>query len=121
MSTTEKSEKLLQTIREDLLVIGVNLKEFSRQVIEQGISGYPVYIAYRKECGLGKPFARRDVSDLRWNYNASVLEEFVTRGIIAQDKVTDFMTAYSDPLEKICILLLVEEGANIIFLPFEGM
>ena len=121
MSISEKSEKLLQSIREDLRVIGINMKEFSRQVIEEGISGYPVYIAYRNTCTLGKPFAIRDVTDLRWNYNASVLEEFVTRGIVAENKVQDFMNAYSDPLEKICILLLVDEGANIIFLPFEGL
>lgn len=121
MALTEKSEKLLQTIREDLKIIGVNMKEFSRQVIEQGISDYPIYIAYRNQCGLGKPFARNDVSGLRWNYNASVLEEFISRNIIAEDKVDDFRSAYSDALEKVCIFLLTDEGGNIIFLPFEGL
>ncbi len=119
MKANSQSEELLASLREDFKEISQNMKEFSLMVISEGISSFPTYVAYDLECGIGKPFARKEFSDLNWNYNASVLEEFVTKGIISEEKVADFMNAYSDPQEKACILLLLDKGANLVFIPFD--
>jgi hypothetical protein len=45
------------------------------------------------------------------------LEEFVTKQLIAEEKVEDFQTLFRYHQNDLCLFVLSELGANFIFLP----
>lgn len=109
---------ILKTLKDDFKKIGEMVRAFSLQVIEQGISEYPVYIAHVNEVTVGKPFLSKDQYGLNWNYNATILEDFVNRKIVMRDNVEEFMNTYGDPSERACILIILPEEAGFLFVPF---
>lgn len=109
---------ILKSLQDDFEIIGTFVRDFSLQVIEQGISEYPVYIAFKGESSVGKPFFRKEQHRLHWNYNASILEDFVEKKIVLRDHVEEFMNTYGDPEERACVLILLEEEAGFLFVPF---
>lgn len=119
MSDSPKMSPILRSLNEDLQVIGPFLKEFSKHVILDGISEYPVYIASFEPSNLGKPFFDRLQHKLNWYYNASILEEFVNKKVVTREKVDEFMSTFGDPEERACILILLEDEASFLFIPYQ--
>ena len=114
----EKLSPVLKTLKEDIHIIGSYMKEFSNHVIEQEISEYPVYVAFLDGTKLGKPFFTREGHKLHWNYNVTILEEFVSKKVVERDKVDEFMNSFGDPLERACILVLMEEEGGFVFVDY---
>jgi len=56
-------------------------------------------------------------SDQDWLINASTLEEFVTKQIILNEKVSDFKKIYKSPDQHLCLFLIEKSGATFVFLP----
>jgi hypothetical protein len=81
----------LEAIRSDILIIGPTMRAFSRHVIGEEISQFPVYVAYQDAVSIGKPFLTKENDHLNWHYNVSILEEFVKRGVVEKDKLEDFI------------------------------
>ena len=52
-----------------------------------------------------------------WSVNASTLEEFVTKNLVFEEKVKDFMSTYKNPETHLCLFVLSELGAQFIFIP----
>lgn len=109
---------LLQTLENDIHIIGTYMREFSRHVIGQEISEYPIYIAHQEGVALGKPFMTKDQHKLNWNFNVSVLEEFVTKKVVEREKVEEFMSTFGDPEERACIFVVVEDEASFVFVDY---
>lgn len=118
MEDIQPLSPILATLKQDFEVIGSFVRDFSRQVITQEISEYPVYVAFAGESSVGKPFFRKDQHQLNWNYNATLLEDFVEKKIVLRDNVEEFMNTYGDPEERACVLILVEGEAGFLFVPF---
>jgi len=110
----------LQLLHDDFQVIGSFVREFSGHVIADEISEYPVYVAFQDHSPFGKPFLNSQEHKLNWNYNASVLEEFVRSGLIPKERVEDFTSTFADPLEKACVFLIAEAEASFVFVPVGG-
>lgn len=115
----EQQNFLLQSIYNDVRLIGEMMKEFSRHVISNDVSKYPVYAASKSEMSLGKPFLTMPRHGLNWNYNASVLEEFVKKEIVKMDKLEEFREAFGDPEERACIFVIAPDEMGFIFVPYE--
>ena len=118
MSEGQPNTPLLQMLENDVRIIGSYMREFSSYVIGEGISQYPVYVAHLEGIALGKAFMTREQHKLNWSYNISFLEELTAKKIISADKASDFKSTYGAPAERACILVVVEEEANFIFVDY---
>lgn len=115
----EANEVVFDSIRNDLAVVGLTLKELAGRVIDEEISSYPLFIASQEFIDLGKPIFDRDVVQVNWFYNVSFLEDFLKKGLIKPEKVSSFKRTWGDPTEKACVFVITEEGGQFIFVPFD--
>jgi hypothetical protein len=109
----------LEAIRSDIRIIGSTMRAFSRHVIEEEISEYPVYVAYQDAVSIGKPFLSKENDHLNWHYNVSILEEFVKRGVVEKEKLDDFLETFGDPEERACIFVILPEQGGFVFVPYD--
>lgn len=109
---------LLGTLEKSLERYQEPLKKALQTVKDEGVSNYPVLIAYRYEAALGIPlFDRKDYGG-DWSFNVSTLEELVTKKLVNPQKVDDFRSLYKEHNKHYCIFLLKEEDAKIVFQPY---
>jgi hypothetical protein len=119
MRSESSSNLALEAIRNDLRIIGPTMRAFSIHVINEEISQFPVYVAYQDGVSIGKPFLSKEKDHLNWNYNVSILEEFVKRGVVEQDKLEQFIETFGDPEERACIFVVLPEEGGFVFVPYE--
>lgn len=117
MTDTEK-DLILESIRNDVALVGPALKTISAKVVEEGISEYPLFIASQEYVDIGKPVFDRDSVQLNWFFNASILEDFTQKRLISPDKAANFTRTFGDPHEKACIFVIKGESAFFVFVPY---
>jgi hypothetical protein len=84
---------------------------------DQDVSKYPIMIVHQNELTMGLPLIEKEKHFGNWNVNASTLEEFVSKNIVFNEKIEEFILNFKDPDSQICVFVLSELGANFIFLP----
>lgn len=110
-----KAEKFI--ILEDQLKRYVKaMGDASDIIMDQEISKYPIFVAHQQEVAIGIPLVEKEKQGGLWNIHASTLEEFVTKSIIFNEKVEEFLKTYKDPKDAICVFVLSELGAKFAFL-----
>lgn len=119
LRSESRENSALDAIRNDLRIIGTVLRTFSIHVISEEISQYPVYVAFQDAVSIGKPFLTKEKDHLNWNYNVSILEEFVKRGVVSQEKLEDFIETFGDPEERACIFVVLPEEGGFVFVPYD--
>lgn len=119
MRSESTQNPALEAIRSDMRIIGPTMRAFSIHVINEEISEFPVYIAYQEAVSLGKPFLTKEKDHLNWHYNVSILEEFVKRGVVKEDKLEDFLETFGDPEERACIFVVLPAEGGFVFVPYE--
>jgi hypothetical protein len=119
MSIEHKENSALNAIRNDMRIIGSTMRAFSMHVISEEISQFPVYIAYQDVVSLGKPFLSKEKDHLNWHYNVSILEEFVKRGVVMEEKLEDFLETFGDPEERACIFVVLPAEGGFVFVPYD--
>ena len=92
------------------------LKGASTAIIDQEVSEFPIFVFHKNELPIGIPLTTPEQYG-EWYVNASTLEEFVTKQLIAEEKVADFRKTYKDPTTHFCLFLVEEESAEFIFIP----
>lgn len=112
--------EIYKSLHDDLDVCRDYIKQISMGIIKGGVSKYPVFVAMRGEMDLdiGLPLVNRNDFDISWNFNISHLEDFVNRQIIKREKVTDFVKAYKNPEEFMCIFVAEENTMSFVFMPY---
>lgn len=118
MTDTEK-DLILESIRNDVALVGAALQTISQKVMEEGISDYPLFIASQEYVDIGKPVFDRDSVQLNWFFNASILEDFTQKRLISPDKAASFTRTFGNPLEKACIFVVKPEDAFFVFVPYD--
>ena len=111
-------ETTLESLKNDIDIVGEQLKEVALAVMNEGISDYPVFIASHQWMDIGKPVFDRDEFQTNWFFFASIIEDFVKRKIVLQEHLKAFKSTYGDPAEKACIFLIDKEEARFIFVPY---
>ena len=84
---------------------------------DQDVSGYPIFVVHRDAVDIGINIVDRGKAGSKWSVNASTLEEFATKQIVAVDKIEDFKLLYKSHEGDLCLFLVNDSGANFIFLP----
>jgi hypothetical protein len=112
MSETEKFLILENQLKPYLKILG----QAADVVKDQNVSNYPIFVVHQQEIEIGLALIEAG-KKLNWSVNASTLEEFVTKDIISNNKVEDFIKNYKSIETHLCIFVLSELGAQFIFLP----
>jgi hypothetical protein len=114
----ELNGKYLGTISHDFVKVADPIKEASYQVRKRGISEYPIFPICKEDQPIGQLIIERHAPGLEWNYYASLLDEFVQRGLIDEDKVEAFKLTYKNPDEFCCLFVVDKEFTNFVYIPY---
>ena len=114
-------EEIFNTLHDDLDVCRDSIRQIALGMIKGSVSKYPVFIATRGEndIDMGLPVVSRSDFDITWNFNASHLEEFVSKGLVNKDKVADFIKTYRDPEKFMCVFVAEEGAMSFVFMPYD--
>lgn len=114
----EKKQSPLLSLEKDLEFYAESIKEVAVEIMVEGISATPIFIAHQHEVKLGEVILNREELNTNWTIQASTLEEFVEKGIIKPEKKEHFLKNYKKPEDFMCVFVIVPEGANFIFYPY---
>jgi hypothetical protein len=114
----ELSGKYLGTISSDFVKVAESIKEASYQVRVRKISDFPIFPISKVDIPIGKLLISKSETPLAWNYYITFLDEFVQRGLVAEDKVEEFKQAYKNPDEFCCLFVIDLEFTNFLFIPY---
>ena len=119
-SEEEKKKKAspLESLEIDLKFLNDSIKEIAVEIMVEGLSKYPIFIAHQHEVALGELIFDRHELNLDWTIQASTMEEFIERGVINKDLKQRFIDTYKNPNKFMCVFVIVPEGANFVFFPY---
>lgn len=115
----KEKESPLKSLELDLKFYNESIKEVAIEIMLEGISEYPIFVAHQHEVKLGEPILDRNELNTGWSIHASTVEEFVEKGLIQADKKDRFIEKYKDPYGFMCVFVIVPEGANFVFFPYQ--
>jgi hypothetical protein len=116
---TPKKQSPLLSLEKDLEFYAESIKEVAKDIMVEGISTSPIFIAHQHEVKIGEIILNREELNTNWTIQASTLEEFVERGIIMPDRKELFLKNYKKPEDYMCVFVVVPEGANFIYYPYK--
>lgn len=108
---------LYKRLEKELVGYKKILSQAAEVIQDQDVSRFPIFVIHQNIVDIGINIVDKDVVKGNWSVNASTLEEFVTKQLIAEVKVEDFQTLYRSHHDDLCLFALSELGANFIFLP----
>ena len=114
-----KRESPLKSLQVDLDFYSDSIKEVAVEIMAEGLSAHPVFIAHQHEVALGELILDKDELGTNWSVHASTLEEFVDRGVIKEERKAHFIKRYKRPEDFMCLFVIVPEGANFVFYPYK--
>ncbi|SFC46186.1 hypothetical protein SAMN05421747_111135 [Parapedobacter composti] len=112
-------ESPLKSLQADLDFYSESIKEIAVEIMAEGLSAYPIFIAHQHAVNIGELILDKDELGTAWTIHASTLEEFVERGIIKEDRKAHFVKQYKKPEDFMCVFVIVPEGANFVFYPYK--
>ena len=113
-----KKESPLKSLESDLKFYNESIKEVAIEIMAEGISACPIFVAHQHEVKLGEPILDRNELNTDWSIHASTMEEFIEKGLIQADKKDRFLKQYKDAYHFMCVFVIVPEGANFVFFPY---
>jgi hypothetical protein len=108
----------LLSLERDLKVYNDAIREVAVEIIVEGLSKYPIFIAHQHDLKLGEVILDRHELNSDWTIHASTLEEFVERGVIKPELKERFIASYKSPKNHMCVFVVVPEGANFVYYPY---
>jgi hypothetical protein len=117
-NSPEIDKALMGKVSSDFVKVSDHLKEASYQIRKREFSECPIFVVSTQKVEIGAPlFQQGDLSSIYF-YNASFLEEFVTRTMIGEESIELFKENYRNADEYCCLFVIDRGFAGFIFLPF---
>ena len=113
-----KKESPLVSLEADLKHFNESIREVAIEIMVEGLSRYPIFIAHQHELALGELILDRHDLHTEWSIHASTLEEFVEKGVIKEVLKERFISSYKNPNDFMCVFVVVPEGANFVYYPY---
>ncbi len=113
-----KKQSPLLSLETDLRFFNESIKEVAIEIMVEGLSSYPIFIAHQHDITLGEVILDRHDINSEWSIHASTLEEFIERGVIKKELKQRFIDTYKNPHDFMCVFVVVPEGANFVFFPY---
>lgn len=117
-NNNDKKQSPLLSLETDLRFFNESIKEVAIEIMVEGLSSYPIFIAHQHEIALGEVILDRHDINSEWSIHASTLEEFIERGVIKKELKQRFIDTYKNPHDYMCVFVVVPEGANFVFFPY---
>ena len=114
-----KKESPLVSLENDLKLYSDSIHEVAIEIMVEGLSLYPIFVAHQHEVKLGEMILDRHDLNTEWTIQASTLEEFIERGIIKKELKERFIKTYKTPQDYMCMFVIVPEGANFVYYPYQ--
>lgn len=117
----EESQKSspLKSLKIDLDYYSDSIKEISLEIMAEGLSAYPIFIAHQHVVNVGELILDHVELKTNWSINASTFEEFVESNIIKEDRKDAFIKKFKRAQDFMCLFVVVPEGANFVFYPYQ--
>lgn len=115
----QQKKSPLLSLEKDLGLYAESVKEIALEIMVEGISANPIFIAHQHTVSIGEVILDRNELNTEWTIQASTFEEFVEKGIISPDKKALFLKSYKKPEDFMCVFVIVPEGANFIYYPYK--
>lgn len=109
----------LKSLKVDLDYYSDSIKEISLEIMAEGLSAYPIFIAHQHVVNVGELILDHVELETSWSINASTFEEFVESNIIKEDRKDAFIKKFKRAQEFMCLFVVVPEGANFVFYPYK--
>jgi hypothetical protein len=116
----QKKQSPLVSLEKDLDLYADSLKEVAVDIMVEGITANPIFIAHQYVVNIGEVILDRKELNTEWTIQVSTFEEFVEKGIIQPDKKALFLKSYKKPEDFMCVFVIVPEGANFIYYPYKN-
>jgi len=117
-NNNDKKQSPLLSLETDLRFFNESIKEVAIEIMVEGLSSYPIFIAHQHEIALGEVILDRHDINSEWSIHASTLEEFIERGVIKKELKQRFIDTYKNAHDFMCVFVIVPEGANFVFFPY---
>ncbi|MBP6386743.1 MAG: hypothetical protein KA313_01515 [Pseudarcicella sp.] len=118
-NSADLNGKYLGIISADFVIVADILKDASYQIRKRGFSEYPVFVCSQNDLAIGQKLLNmNEFANNRWNYSASMMEEFTQREIIAQENIEVFKGNYKNPDEYACLFVYDGQFASFVYIPF---
>ncbi|MGR3812061.1 hypothetical protein [Jiulongibacter sp. NS-SX5] len=117
-NSPELDQKKMGVITEDFLKVCDNLKEAAYQIKSRGFSEFPVFVAATDEVPLGNTLFFKDDFKTRYDYKASMLEEFLQRELIGAESEALFKENYKDSEEYCCLFVMDGKFVSFVYVPY---
>lgn len=117
-SKSDKKVSPLVSLEKDLELYAESIREIAIEIIAEGISKFPVFVAHQHTVSIGEMILNKDELNTNWTIQASTVEEFIEKGIIKPELKELFLKAYKKPEDFMCVFVIVPEGANFIYYPY---
>ena len=108
----------LLSLERELKIFKESIREVAIEIMMEGLSTYPIFIAHQHELKLGEVILDRNDLNTDWSIHASTLEEFEERGVIKPELKDRFINSYKNPNDFMCVFVVVPEGANFVYFPY---
>jgi len=114
-------EEIYKSLHDDLEICRDYIHQIALGMIKGNVSKYPIFIATlgENDIDLGLPIVNRSDFDIAWNFNASHIEDFVNKGLVTKNKVSDFIKAYKNPEQYMCVFVVNENASSFVFMPYD--
>lgn len=109
----------LKSLQIDLDFYSESIREVALEIVEEGYSAFPIFVAHQHEVSVGEVILDRKELETNWTINASTLEEFIQMDIIQEDRKSAFIQNYKPAKDYMCLFVVVAEGANFVFYPYK--
>jgi len=116
---SEKKVSPLVSLEKDLELYAGSIREIALEIIAEGVSQHPVFVAHQHTVSIGEMILDKDELNTNWTIQASMVEEFIEKGIIKPELKELFLKNYKNPEDYMCVFVIVPEGANFIFYPYK--
>ena len=118
--TEEEFNILIENLKVDLKIYGEMIYEVSLDMIAEGFTQYPIFIATEHEVKIGELILDKNDQSATFSIYTTTLEEMVNRKLVLENKKEDFITAYKDPKKFMCVMLLTATIASFVFVPYKN-
>lgn len=109
----------LQSLKIDLDFYNDSIKEIANEMIAEGYTLYPIFVAHQHSVSLGEVILDKTELGTNWTINASSIEEFVDKGVVQEGRKAYFEKNFKKANAFMCLFVVVPEGANFVFYPYK--
>lgn len=113
-------EAQLTQLRGELILMKESIKETALEVIAEGYSNYPIFIAHQEEVKIGEVILDKADMATVWSISASTYEEFEEKKLLSPEGAKLFKEQFKDPKQFICLFVVFGQSARFVFVPYKS-